>query len=231
MGRTWGAGSFCLPRRVLRLPRARRNSSLRPTRSIRCRRRTTAELHALDLHRWQRARARAVPLSQVARGIDRLLERRFADRPHQPDQRLERRPGGEFTDKLETVERYRRVGDRIEGEITLYDPEVFVRPRFARRWISTLSRKRARVLRPFYNTCTDTNGPASRVYMNNRGFLDSAAPGDPGFWDETDPRPWGTYYTESDRRFRPPAACRGSTTREPPKSPRKRATRTTAATA
>ena len=34
----------------------------------------------------------------------------------------------EFTDNLETVERYRRVGDRIEGEITLYDPEVFVRP-------------------------------------------------------------------------------------------------------
>jgi hypothetical protein len=37
--------------------------------------------------------------------------------------------------------------------------------------------------------------------MNERGFLDSLAPGDPGFWDETDPRPWGTWYNESDRRF------------------------------
>ena len=34
----------------------------------------------------------------------------------------------EFTDNLETVERYRRVGNMIEGEITLYDAEVFVRP-------------------------------------------------------------------------------------------------------
>ena len=34
----------------------------------------------------------------------------------------------EYTDNLETVEKYRRVGDRIEGEITLYDPEVLVRP-------------------------------------------------------------------------------------------------------
>ena len=32
----------------------------------------------------------------------------------------------EFTDKLETVERYRRAGDMIDGEITLYDPDVFV---------------------------------------------------------------------------------------------------------
>jgi len=34
----------------------------------------------------------------------------------------------EFSDKLETVERYRRVGDRIEGEITLYDPDVLLQP-------------------------------------------------------------------------------------------------------
>src|SRR5919109_54757 len=33
----------------------------------------------------------------------------------------------EFSDNLEIVERYRRVGNRIEGEITLYDSEVFVR--------------------------------------------------------------------------------------------------------
>ena len=107
----------------------------------------------------------------------------------------------EFSDNLETIERYRRVGDQIQGEITLYDPEVFVRPVHAKMEFDRMTETRVELLRPFYNTCTDTNGPASRVYMNNRGFLDSAAPGDPGFWDETDPRPWGTYYTESDRRF------------------------------
>ena len=38
----------------------------------------------------------------------------------------------EFTDGLETVERYRRVGDAIEGEITLYDDEVLVRPAYSK---------------------------------------------------------------------------------------------------
>jgi hypothetical protein len=28
----------------------------------------------------------------------------------------------EFTDNMEAVEKYRRVGDQIQGEITMYDP-------------------------------------------------------------------------------------------------------------
>ena len=56
--------------------------------------------------------------------------------------------------------------------------------------------------RPTYNTCTDTNGPSPGIYLDENGFLNSHVPGDPGFtWDPTDPRPWGTYYTESDKRF------------------------------
>lgn len=110
-------------------------------------------------------------------------------------------PGGEFSDKLETVEKYRRVGDRIEGEITLYDPDVFVGPAF-QRLNFRLSRDSKPEDRPTYNTCTDTNGPSPAIYLDENGFLNSHAPGDTGFtWDTTDPRPWGTWLTESDRRY------------------------------
>jgi len=106
----------------------------------------------------------------------------------------------EFSDGLETVEAIRRVGDRLEGEITLYDPEVLVRPVRARmRW--TLDKETRPELRPTYNTCTDTNGPSSKVFMDERGILNERLPGDPLYWDTTDRRPWRTYLAESDKRY------------------------------
>src|SRR5262245_10223948 len=118
-------------------------------------------------------------------------------------------PGGEFSDKLETVEKYRRVGDRIEGEITLYDPDVFVGPAFERLNFRA-ARDNTPEGRPTYNTCTDTNGPAPAVYLDENGFLNAHAPGDAGFtWDPNDPRPWGTALTESDRRYRAYLAAGG----------------------
>ena len=106
----------------------------------------------------------------------------------------------EFTDNLETVERYRRMGDGIEGEITLYDPEVFVRPVHAKVRFRRDPETRPE-LRPLYNTCSDTNGPSAKVFMDERGKLNERLPGDPLYWDATDPRPWGTYFTESDKRY------------------------------
>ena len=106
----------------------------------------------------------------------------------------------EFTDHLETVELYRRVGDRIEGEITLYDPEVFVRPVRARLRFELDPETRPE-LRPLYNTCTDTNGPSAKVFMDERGMLNERLPGDPLHWNDADPRPWGTYLDESDKRY------------------------------
>lgn len=108
----------------------------------------------------------------------------------------------EFSDNLETVERYRRVGNRIEGEITLYDAEAFVRPVHARMRYALDPDTRPE-LRPLYNTCTDTNGPSTKVFMDERGLLNERLPGDPLYWDATDPRPWRTYLTESDRRYEP----------------------------
>ncbi len=106
----------------------------------------------------------------------------------------------EFTDNLETVERYRRVGNKIEGEITLYDPEVLVRPVHSKMEFEIDPETRPE-LRPLYNTCTDTNGPSNKVFMDERGILNERLPGDPLYWDATDPRPWGTYLNESDKRY------------------------------
>jgi len=105
----------------------------------------------------------------------------------------------EFTDNLETVERYRRVGDMIEGEITMYDSDVFVRPVYARLGFELDPETRPE-LRPLYNTCTDTNGPSSKVFMDDQGLLNERLPGDPLYWDSTDPRPWGTWLNGSDER-------------------------------
>ncbi len=107
----------------------------------------------------------------------------------------------EFTDRLETVERYRRVGDTIEGEITLYDAEVYVTPVYSKLSYDLEADPRPE-LRPLYNTCTDTNGPASKVYLDERGFLNERIPGDPLYWDATDPRPWATFMDSSEERYR-----------------------------
>ncbi len=118
-------------------------------------------------------------------------------------------PGGEFTDKLETVEKYHRVGDRIEGEITIYDPDVFVGPAF-QRMNFTRSKDTKPENRPLYNTCTDTNGPSPNVYLDAKGFLNEHVPGEAGFnWNPSDPRPWGTWLTESDKRYKAYLAAGG----------------------
>ena len=106
----------------------------------------------------------------------------------------------EFTDNLETVERYRRVGDTIEGEIVFYDDEVYVQPVYSKLAYELDTDPRPE-LRPLYNSCTDTNGPSTKVFMDDRGILNQRVPGDPLYWDATDPRPWGTYLDISDERY------------------------------
>jgi len=52
------------------------------------------------------------------------------------------------------------------------------------------------------DVCTDTNGPSTKVYMDERGFLNERLPGDPLYWDATDPRPWGTFMDTSEERYK-----------------------------
>jgi hypothetical protein len=108
----------------------------------------------------------------------------------------------EFTDALEVVETYQRVGDEIRGTMTAYDPNVFNYPVHTEMTFR-LSKETNPALRPLYNTCTDTNGPSPKVYMDDKGLLNERLFGEGGYqWDVADKRPWVTWLTESDRRYK-----------------------------
>jgi hypothetical protein len=102
----------------------------------------------------------------------------------------------EWSDQMTAVERYERKGDVIEAEMTLYDPGAFLHPLHVRLRYS----RSPAATRPVYSTCTDTNGPSSNVFVRGDGVLDERVPGDPGYWDPTDPRPWAAHYAIGERR-------------------------------
>jgi hypothetical protein len=95
----------------------------------------------------------------------------------------------EWSDQMTAVERYERVGDEIVGEITLYDPVAFLYPLHARLRFTLTPNARM-----VYSTCTDTNGPSSNIHVRPDGIVDERIPGDSGYWDPNDPRPWAAHY-------------------------------------
>jgi len=97
----------------------------------------------------------------------------------------------EWSDSLTAVERYERVGDVIVGEVTLYDPNAFVEPLYSKFEFRQLEGLEYAMT---YDTCTDTNGPSSNVFINAKGLVDERAQGDPLYWDPSDPRPWARQY-------------------------------------
>jgi hypothetical protein len=102
----------------------------------------------------------------------------------------------EWSDRLTAVERYQRVGDELRSDITLYDPVAFLYPLHA---TMTYRRSRNAETRPAYSTCTDTNGPSSNIFVRPDGITDEKVQGDPGYWDQNDPRPWAAYYAIGER--------------------------------
>ena len=102
----------------------------------------------------------------------------------------------EWSDQLTTVERYERQGDEIVGEITLYDPVAFVEPLHVALRFELNSNARSS---PMYATCTDNDGPSSNVYVTGDGVLAQRVPGDPAYWDASDPRPWAAHYALGER--------------------------------
>ncbi|MBI4886304.1 MAG: hypothetical protein HY824_04375 [Acidobacteria bacterium] len=104
----------------------------------------------------------------------------------------------EWSDQMTAVERYERIGNEIVGEVTLYDPEAFLYPLHARLRF-TPSRGGNRMV---YGTCTDTNGPSSNIHARPDGVVDERVPGDPGYWDPNDPRPWARHYAIGERQPR-----------------------------
>ncbi|MGH9254108.1 MAG: hypothetical protein ACRD3C_06010 [Vicinamibacterales bacterium] len=101
----------------------------------------------------------------------------------------------EWSDQLTAVERYERVGNEIVGEVTLYDPVAFLHPLHARFRF----RRDDKTDRMVYSTCTDTNGPSSNIYARPNGIVDERVPGDAGYWDPNDPRPWAKHYAIGER--------------------------------
>ena len=97
----------------------------------------------------------------------------------------------EWSEQMTAVERYERVGDEIMGEITLYDPVAFVEPLHADFTFELINDPE---VWPVYNTCTPSDGPSTNVYVTEDGFLAQRAPGDPGYWDAGDPRPWAAHF-------------------------------------
>jgi len=116
----------------------------------------------------------------------------------------------EFSAQLEAVERYRRVGDVIEGEITVYDPVVYTRPLHGTTRFRLDPETNIALSRMFLNSCTDTNGPSTKVYLDERGINNERLPGDPFYFNAADLRPWVTYLTESDRRYEAYLAAGGT---------------------
>lgn len=103
----------------------------------------------------------------------------------------------EWSDQMTAVERYEKVGNEIVAEITLYDPEAFLHPLHAKLRLVPNANDRM-----VYSTCTDTNGPSSNIYARPDGIVDERVPGDAGYWDPNDPRPWAKHYAIGERQPR-----------------------------
>ena len=195
-GRHWWAAAFCLPDGFIRGVQRAQQFIVRPTQVV-----IVSDMLVANQIRWAHTDGR-----------DHLPEREqfpqwqgesiaFWDgaalviHTNQIKQWSATHSMIEWSDQLTAVERYERVGDAIVGEVTLYDPVAFLEPLHARfRYTRSAS------ARPVYSTCTDTNGPSSNVFVRPDGILDERVPGDPGYWDPTDPRPWAAHYAIGEKR-------------------------------
>jgi hypothetical protein len=101
----------------------------------------------------------------------------------------------EWSDQLTTVERYQRMGNELVGEITFYDPVAFLYPLHATLRLTPHQNERM-----VASTCSDTNGPSSNIHVRADGIVDEKVPGDPGYWDPNDPRPWAAHYAIGERQ-------------------------------
>ena len=87
--------------------------------------------------------------------------------------------------------RYELIDGRLVGEVTLYDSNVFVVPLHARLEFSPFDLPDFRLS---YDTCTDTNGPSSKIFVDEAGRIDQRGPGDPAYWDPNEARPWARQF-------------------------------------
>lgn len=106
----------------------------------------------------------------------------------------------EYSDELTMVERYQRVGDTMNVEVTLYDPIAFKQPLFAE---ATLTLREEPETLP-WSFCSISIGPSINTYFDEDGFLQERSPMDPMWWNPTDPRPWGKVWEDMPVSASPP---------------------------
>jgi len=100
----------------------------------------------------------------------------------------------EHSDKLQLIERYKRIGNEILTDVTWYDPVAFGYPWhsvgiFQRQPLDHWKQSPSTI-----NECATTNN----VYHDENGVIQEFAPGDPRFHDLFDETPWLTTFKRSE---------------------------------
>jgi len=99
----------------------------------------------------------------------------------------------EYSDKLEVIERVKRIGDQILLDETLYDPVAFAYP-----WHDTVvfsKLKDSTLAPPTFYECASSNN----VYHDENGQIQEYLPGDPQYRDPSDLRPWATIFDRAEK--------------------------------
>jgi hypothetical protein len=99
----------------------------------------------------------------------------------------------EYSDKLEVIERVKRIGDEILVDMTLYDADAFAFP-----WHDTVvfsKLKDWKLAPPTFYECVSSNN----VYHDENGQIQEYLPGDPLYHDLSDPRPWATVFERAEK--------------------------------
>lgn len=194
-GRHWWAASFCLPDGFIRgVSRSPQQFAIRPNQVLML----TDTLISTQV-RWVHTDRDHRPAAQqfpqwLGESIGFWDGNALVVHTNQIRQWTASHSLFEWSDQLTAVERYERVGNEIVAEITLYDPVAFLHPLHARlRFVPNPND------RMVYSTCTDTNGPSSNIYARPDGIVDERVPGDPGYWDPNDPRPWAKHFAVGER--------------------------------
>lgn len=101
----------------------------------------------------------------------------------------------EYSDSLEIIERWAKVGEQLLVDITLYDPLAFAYP-----WHDVAVFDAAQNLDkwmqqpPSMNDCVSTNN----TYHDNLGLINERSPAHPEYHDPFDARPWATNFKKAE---------------------------------
>jgi len=98
----------------------------------------------------------------------------------------------EYSDQLQIIERWKRIGDELVADIVMYDPVAFAFP-----WheVATYALRDDPFSPPAtHNECVSTNN----VYHDEFGDIADFGPNDPRWYDIFDPEPWNTVFERAE---------------------------------